>query len=294
MRTVFQSEYGLGGIAFSPAGPCLIVAVHSGHVLLEVPLKETRHHQCFDGVRHMSGSCKVVAGTGQAGPLVSGVPALHAAINNPLKVKVSKTGDVIFLEAGNRALRMLQQSTGKLITLSSAVDAPDGLALSPQGTAFIAEGRSSEVLQFRPSTSVEWNWGTCAGTGVCADPPSHSLVPNTAGIWPGLGQEQFYGAALATPLARPQGLCWVPGHGLLICDAQCHAVFLARRVDPWVWHRAIAVPRALAARGRAELLRGEDAVLALLLRLPDEEFRHVLSFWGEADGFLAGSEKFGS
>ncbi|CAE7249756.1 SHKBP1 [Symbiodinium sp. KB8] len=322
MRTVFQSEYGLGGIAFSTIGQCLVVAVHSGHLLLEVPLNETGNEQYFDGAsaRQMPASFKVVAGTGQPGPLVSEAPALHAAINNPLKVKVSKTGDIIFLEAGNRALRMLERSTGKLITLSSAVDAPDGLALTPQGTAFIAEGRSSEVLQFRPSSSIEWNWGTCAGTGESASLPlPRHLIPNTAGVWPGLGKGQVYGPALAAQLARPQGLCWVPGYGLLICDVQCHAIFLVRRVDPWAWHRAIAVPRALAALGRATLAGVWEAeapaakleehvdlrrrsgasattmmaqhmnldrqVLLLLLHLPDEEFRRVLSFWGEADGF---------
>eukprot|EP00439_Symbiodinium_sp_Y106_P056798 s3758_g7.t14 len=332
-------------------GQCLVVAVHSGHLLLEVPLHETGSGQYFDGAgaRQMPASFKVVAGTGQPGPLVSEAPALHAAINNPLKVKVSKTGDIIFLEAGrhhskshipwyllaecldmarNRALRMLERSTGKLITLSSAVDAPDGLALTPQGTAFIAEGRSSEVLQFRPSASIEWNWGTCAGTGESASLPlPRHLIPNVDGVW-------------------PQGLCWVPGYGLLICDVQCHAIFLVRRLDPWAWHRvismeisqhpgqhcnvghegAIAVPRALTALGRATL-RGvweaEDGceasaaakldehvdlrrhsgastttmmaqhvdpdrqVLLLLLHLPDEEFRRVLSFWGEADGFFS-------
>eukprot|EP00439_Symbiodinium_sp_Y106_P055869 s3758_g7.t2 len=349
MRTVFQSEYGLGGIAFSTVGQCLVVAVHSGHLLLEVPLHETGSGQYFDGAgaRQMPASFKVVAGTGQPGPLVSEAPALHAAINNPLKVKVSKTGDIIFLEAGNRALRMLERSTGKLITLSSAVDAPDGLALTPQGTAFIAEGRSSEVLQFRPSASIEWNWGTCAGTGESASLPlPRHLIPNVDGVWPGLGKGHVYGPALAAQLARPQGLCWVPGYGLLICDVQCHAIFLVRRLDPWAWHRvismeisqhpgqhcnvghegAIAVPRALTALGRATL-RGvweaEDGceasaaakldehvdlrrhsgastttmmaqhvdpdrqVLLLLLHLPDEEFRRVLSFWGEADGFFS-------
>ncbi|CAE7651021.1 SHKBP1, partial [Symbiodinium sp. CCMP2456] len=288
MRTVFQSEYGLGGIAFSTIGQCLVVAVHSGHLLLEVPLDEMGNEQYFDGAsaRQMPASFKVVAGTGQPGPLVSEAPALHAAINNPLKVKVSKTGDIIFLEAGNRALRMLERSTGKLITLSSAVDAPDGLALTPQGTAFIAEGRSSEVLQFRPSASIEWNWGTCAGTGESASLPlPRHLIPNTAGVWPGLGKGHIYGPALAARLARPQGLCWVPGYGLLICDVQCHAIFLVRRngdLGQYLGQRCTVVLKALEEerRGLAEELRGRQ------LRI--EEERSALGYDQERLQILTG------
>ena len=53
---------------------------------------------------------------------------------------------------------------------------------------------------------------------------------------------------------------WLRGYGLLICDVQCHAIFLVRRperrvsllcdlasensrVDPWAWHRTLAEPR---------------------------------------------------
>ncbi|CAJ1362620.1 unnamed protein product, partial [Effrenium voratum] len=138
------------------------------------------------------------------------------------------------------------------------------------------------VLQFRPSSpGREWNWGTCAGTGFC----DASCVGDS--VWQGLGESmQRRRPALETQLRRPQGLCWVPGRGLLICDAGLGVVYLAEGLDAWAWHRDVALPRALVLSGRAELSDQAEEVLKLLVELPDEEFRLVLSWWHEVDWAL--------
>ncbi|CAJ1330349.1 unnamed protein product, partial [Effrenium voratum] len=126
LRTVFQSEYGLGGVAVAREG--LVVALHSRHMLALVDNE---------------GREQILAGTGHPGPLLSDAPALQGNLHNPTKVAVLPSQDILFIDAGNRALRLLQRASGTLVTLSGAIDAPDGLALGGGG-CFVAEGRNCQ------------------------------------------------------------------------------------------------------------------------------------------------------
>jgi len=287
--TVYQSDYGLGGIALVPDGSCLIVALHSRHLLVEVSL-----------LAEQSGAApgeKAVAGTGEPGCLVSDDYALSSRLCNPTKLAVTACGDIAFVDSGNRALRLVERSTGLLRTLSGAIDAPDGLAMSPGGSVFVSEGRNFQVLQFRAGCAgLEWNWGTCAGTGfkelaLPEEVQSQADRPVSQGSqWQGLPAQPSGTArpALEVPLGRPQGLCWLPGRGLLICNAGVGAVHLVRSLTPWTWHRRIILPRLLVEKSRAALVEEPhccsltlNGALLILMRLPDEEFREILSWWSE-------------
>eukprot|EP00933_Yihiella_yeosuensis_P048325 TRINITY_DN4442_c0_g5_i1.p1 TRINITY_DN4442_c0_g5~~TRINITY_DN4442_c0_g5_i1.p1 ORF type:complete len:145 (-),score=23.86 TRINITY_DN4442_c0_g5_i1:63-497(-) len=112
--------------------------------------------------------------------------------------------------------------------------------------------------------------------------------------WHGLdcsASKEIRSLALSTPLAKPQGLCWVPGLGLLICDARAGCVYLLHSLTPWIWRSSVILPRALLERGRATLKKAMEPTdqeqgrlhdaLSILVKVPDEEFREILSWWQE-------------
>lgn len=284
VSTVVRSDFGLGGIAFSHGGTKLLVSQHSRHQIVEVDLMSPQQKDAFE----------VLVGTGEPGPLQSGVPALQARLNNPSKLASTKTGDVVFVDSGNRSLRFFERATGIVRTLSDAADAPDGLAVCPSGTVLVSEGRSHQVLQFSQPDfddddgftgdagfiQREWIWSACLGTG---DEPEES-----DGDACGLASAV---PALQARIRRPQGLSWAPGLGLLVCDSSSRAVLLVRALTPWSWRGPLVLLRALVERDRSALRpplshpHGDpalSAVLSILVRLPDEEFREVLSWWWEA------------
>lgn len=282
LSTVMHTDFGLGGVC-SRGSSHLLVAEHSQHRIIEIDLASEPQMPASSSVKH-------VAGTGEPGPLRSDVPATHARLNNPTKMVVIPTGDLVFIDAGNRALRLVDAATGRIHTLSDAIDAPDGLAVGPctltptgyEFTLLVAEARARQVLQFRVEgrhantalCHIEWCWSACLGTGDNAEPfcDASSL-------------------ALSTPVWKPQGLAWLGGSGMLVCDAQRRAVLLAHSVTPWVWRGHVVLLRSLVEQGRANLMsvqkgneeagdfesRLHDALL-ILMRLPDEEFREVLSW----------------
>ena len=54
------------------------------------------------------------------------------------------------------------------------------LGRAPQIQSAAAE--LGQVLQFRPSSSIEWNWGTCAGTGRYPTSCQAELLAPFAGV----------------------------------------------------------------------------------------------------------------
>jgi len=307
IATIITSDYGLGGTALTDDGRYLFVSEHSGHRIIQIDLSKSLGR---------ANPVKVIAGTGDPGPLVSGVQARSARLNNPTKLKVTITGDIIFLDAGNRSLRIIECTSGLIHTLSDAIDAPDGIAVNPAGAVFVAEGRNHQVLQFMPAFAGQcvleaaaadyggadwhdWDWSICVGTGEDMEDVGGETSLDFHECAEGSPLHDKFASghvvrrscpALALRLCQPQGLAWVPGAGLLVCDSRGRAVHLIHRCTPWAWRGQVVLLRMLVEQGRSTLRveeRGAAAnnllrdALSILMCLPDEEFRVVLYLWWE-------------
>jgi sugar lactone lactonase YvrE len=167
------------------------------------------------------GTIATIAGTGQFGFSGDGGPATSAQLkpqcgaNDPAGLAVDAAGDVFVADTGNNRVRMINPAGIITTVAGTGVSAfggdggpataaqlsdPTGLAVSPQGTLYIADANNHRVRAVAPGGTIT----TVAGNGI---PGCNACSAQGEG-----------GPATGAELYAPVGLA-VDGHGdLLIAD----------------------------------------------------------------------------
>lgn len=126
-------------------------------------------------INSLTGLITAVAGNGQQGVGGDGGSALNAQLNAPLGVAVDAAGDVFVADTGNSGLRIVNAASSSISTLvgilgssgtgtvpgsASAVqlNSPRGVAITAQGSLYIADSANTRLLQVQRS-SVAYNFG---------------------------------------------------------------------------------------------------------------------------------------
>lgn len=132
-------------LAVAPNGDLLIANQGTNQILL----------------RTLSGSLRVVAGTGRAGYGGTGGPALRAELNEPWGIAVAANGSIYFADTGNNRVRAISPS-GTIRTVAGngqrgisgvggpavEADVPDpyALAIGSRGQLYIADGNGLQLV----------------------------------------------------------------------------------------------------------------------------------------------------
>jgi sugar lactone lactonase YvrE len=126
-----------------------------------------------------AGNITTIAGTGTAGLLGDGGPAVNAQINNPATLTVEGAGNIVFADSDNNAIREINLSTGAISTIAgtlgqggysgdgSAANAallssPKGLTFDANGNLYIADTGNNVIRRVNASNGII---DTVAGSG---------------------------------------------------------------------------------------------------------------------------------
>jgi hypothetical protein len=128
-----------------------------------------------------TGVISTVAGTGVAGFLGEGGPAISARMNGPVGMAVDAAGNVYFADYYNQRIRKLTVSTGMITTVvgsgtvgyqgdgglgtAAALYYPTGVAVDNAGALYIADSNNDRVRRVAPPTVPTLTLSTVAGTG---------------------------------------------------------------------------------------------------------------------------------
>jgi sugar lactone lactonase YvrE len=114
-----------------------------------------------DGILHH------VAGTGEAGYAGDGGPATKATFNGPKGIAVSANRQIFVTDSGNNVIRRIDLQSGLIstvagdhshgkrhaddrsTTLSTELNQPHGICVSPDGTLFIGDTLNHRVLRVK-------------------------------------------------------------------------------------------------------------------------------------------------
>jgi sugar lactone lactonase YvrE len=193
------------------------------------------------------------AGSGVAGSLGDGGPAVAAQLLEPRGLALDSAGDALVCDSGNNRIRRIDALTGLVTTIAGTgsagyagdrspataalLDAPGGIAIGPGGTIFFTDTGNHAVRTIDSQGTIE----TVAGTG-------------TAGTT-GDGS-----AATSAQLSSPHGIAFDPAGAVLVADAGNHAI---RRFVP-----GGALTTIAGTLGSAGLGAEEVAPLAAPLSAP--------------------------
>ncbi len=167
------------------------------------------------------GTISTLAGTGVGGYSGDGGPATQARINTPHYVLQAPDASIYFVEKTSHVVRRIMPD-GTITTVAGTglagfsgdggqaararLNQPDGLALGPDGSVYVADQGNNRVRRIAPSGLIT----TVAGNGT-------------------LGFAGDGGQATLARLSRPQGLEVSPDGSIYIADGNNNRV---RRVSP--------------------------------------------------------------
>ena len=200
---------------------------------------QNRVRRCLPG-----GRIATVAGSGVRGVAFDGQDALLASLNGPGAIAVDAQGNLYIADQGNSAVRMVDAGSGKMRTLVSGIQRPEGIAVAPGGAVFVTEARRHRVLQLDLSGSMT----TVAGR---TDEDGFNVDSGEAG---------------AVTLNEPAGLALLPDGGLVVADRLNDrlrrldapvAVLVANSVTTRVVHAATYAQGAIAPGQLLSILTGE-------------------------------------
>lgn len=173
-------------------------------------------------VSALTGNIDTVAGTGRPGTSGNRGPATGAALHTPVGLAVSADGDLLIAERGTHRVRRVPAASGVIEpaagsgasgyagdngpATSAKFQAPEGVALAPNGDLYIADTGNHVVRRVAHATGIVT---TVVGTG----------SPGDAGDG---------GPATAALLRAPRALAFGPAGDLYIADTGNHRV---RRVE---------------------------------------------------------------
>jgi len=117
-----------------------------------------------------SGVVRVVAGTGVAGFSGDGGPATEAELDFPTALALGGNGDLYIADSGNNRVRMVSPS-GTITTVAGTgvagfsgdggpatkaeLDDPEGLAIGPHGSLYIADSHNQRIRKVLPTGIIE-------------------------------------------------------------------------------------------------------------------------------------------
>ncbi|MGD0796876.1 MAG: Ig-like domain repeat protein [Acidobacteriaceae bacterium] len=142
-------------------------------------------------IAYLTGIVTAVAGDGQAGHGGDGGIATSAQLTAPQGVAVDAAGDVFIADTGNNGLRTVNQASGVVSTLAGVLgssgtgtvpgpangallNAPRGVAVTAQGTIYVADSSNGRLLQVQRS-KVSYNFGT-VNVGAASDTQPFTLT----------------------------------------------------------------------------------------------------------------------
>ncbi len=171
------------------------------------------------------GVINTIAGTGVAGSLGDGGPAVTATLDSPYTVAVDRSGNVFITDYGNNKIRMVDV-TGTISTVAglgtygytgdgslaigAELNAPKGIAVDTVGNLYIADADNNVVRKVDHNTGIIT---TVAGNGT-------------------LGFGGDLGFALGANLYNPYGLAIDAYGGIFIADANNERI--RKTYDPTV------------------------------------------------------------
>jgi uncharacterized protein (TIGR03437 family) len=122
------------------------------------------------------GNITTIAGTGAAGYSGDGGPAVKAVLNEPIALAVDAAGNLYFCDNANNRVRKID-TRGLISTVAgngraaetgdggsamlASISGPDGIAVDPSGTVYIADFAGNRVRSVTPDGVIH----TLAGTG---------------------------------------------------------------------------------------------------------------------------------
>jgi hypothetical protein len=125
------------------------------------------------------GTISTYAGTGTAGGTGDGGPATSAELNHPAGLAIDRSGDIYVVDEYNQAVRKIDARTGDIAAVagmigsqgyagdggpatSAKLNYPQGVAVSPAGNLYIADGGNNRIREVKASTG---DISTVAGDG---------------------------------------------------------------------------------------------------------------------------------
>jgi sugar lactone lactonase YvrE len=185
---------------------------------------DTGHNQ-IRRLDPLTGLVTVVAGSGLAGPLGDGGPAIAARLDMPHGVAVDNHGHVYIADSANNRIRMVTLATGVITTVAGTGQSGDGgdggpaaaanldhprfLVVGSDGALIVADTGNYRVRRVDPNGMIR----TIAGTGK-------------------RGYSGDGGPATAAQLDDPRGLALDADGTLYISNAEAVPMPSVRRVDP--------------------------------------------------------------
>lgn len=194
----------------------------------------------------LGGRIATVAGSGVRGVAFDGQDALLASLNGPGAIAVDVQGNLYIADQGNNAVRKVEAGSGKMRTLATGVQRPEGLAVALGGAVYVVEARRHRVLQLGLDGSLTVVAGRTDEDGFNVDA----------------------GNAGAVTLNEPAGLAILPDGGLVVADRlndrirrlDAPQVILAgNSVSTSVVHAATFLQGAIAPGQMLSILTGELA-----------------------------------
>lgn len=123
-----------------------------------------------------AGSVTLLAGSPFVEGLVDG-PAAQARFRRPLSAAVDAAGNVFVVDTGNHSVRMLAADSQRTVTriagtgapgrgegpgAGAALNTPQGIAVGPDGSLFVADGNNNRVVRIARDSA--WTVSTWAGS----------------------------------------------------------------------------------------------------------------------------------
>ena len=212
--------------------PGAVAVDDQGHVYIA----DTMNHRIRRVDVH-SGVITTIAGTGQKRWSGDGGPAVSAALNEPTALALDQKGRLYIADQSNHRVRRVDLESGIITTVAgtgeagysgdgmpgpeAALSGPSGLAVSLDGTLYIADTFNGRIRRLDADTSVI--------TTVAGDGSEYRYQGNP---------HEF-----STSLSRPYGIALDADGHLLVTDSDSH---LIRR-----WHRLKKIITRVAGTGRA-------------------------------------------
>ena len=160
------------GLAADLSGPRTAAVDSAGMIWFT----DTGHHQ-IKRLDPATGLVTVVAGTGMAGALGDGRPAVSASLDMPHGIAVDNQERVYVADSANNRIRMVTQATGLITTVAGTgrvgfrgdggpataaeLDHPRFLVVAPDGGLIVADTGNHVIRRIDPSGIIR----TVAGTG---------------------------------------------------------------------------------------------------------------------------------
>jgi hypothetical protein len=208
------------GLAADLAAPRTAAVDNAGMIWFT----DTGHHQ-IKRLDPATGLVTIVAGTGMAGALGDGRPAVSASLDMPHGVAVDNRGSVYIADSANNRIRMVSLGTGLITTVAGTgrpgfrgdggpataaeLDHPRFLVVAPDGSLIVADTGNQRIRRIDPGGVIS----TIAGTGR-------------------RGLSGDGGPATAADLDDPRGLALAADGTLYVAGGEGVPLPAVRRIDP--------------------------------------------------------------